>query len=441
MGLSKKIMAGLAAAATLLAGLAVGATAANAEDAAPVAGPPTGIVTGLGDGTITLKSEKKENFTLADGTTPRTFRYVKLADYKLVPETVNDGESQYLTLVTNPTYKGAIETAINKTFTLSAGATISGDPLVWAATKTIDEATWRTFMGNLETELKNQNLAISTTIQPQVTEDADGASAKFDFSNIDGAGPGLYMLSDTTESGFPTVTANGCTTTYGKLSDMLIGTRIEGANVTNADGTLQINGKPTNVGAGVGDTKTNITINCTGEFQFQKIGVGGDSDGLDGVTFTMKKLAADATAPATKDAYDEAFNNAKDKGTLLTSTSVNDVKGLVKTGDVTPGIYLIKETMTASGYLTDDAYYARLVLTVTQTATGLDCVLTAVDDHGLFTPAADGALAKYKNVQNTTQLPKTGAEGIALFAVVAVLLAGGAGVTFVRSRTVKRSLR
>ncbi|PLS28715.1 cell surface protein [Bifidobacterium parmae] len=45
------------------------------------------------------------------------------------------------------------------------------------------------------------------------------------------------------------------------------------------------------------------------------------------------------------------------------------------------------------------------------------------------------------NVRNVTELPKTGAAGIVLFAVVGLLFAGAAGTVFAKSRATERALR
>lgn len=45
------------------------------------------------------------------------------------------------------------------------------------------------------------------------------------------------------------------------------------------------------------------------------------------------------------------------------------------------------------------------------------------------------------NVRNVTELPKTGAAGVALFGTLAVLLAGAGVTIFVKSRATQRVLR
>ena len=44
------------------------------------------------------------------------------------------------------------------------------------------------------------------------------------------------------------------------------------------------------------------------------------------------------------------------------------------------------------------------------------------------------------NVKNISELPKTGAAGIALFVALAALLGGAAATVFAKSRSIKRSI-
>ena len=71
---------------------------------------------------------------------------------------------------------------------------------------------------------------------------------------------------------------------------------------------------------------------------------------------------------------------------------------------------------------------------------------TSGDSFGLVTMPAEGATGSdatvitVKNVQNVTQLPLTGAAGITMLVVVALLIGGAAALIAVRSRSLKRQL-
>lgn len=55
---------------------------------------------------------------------------------------------------------------------------------------------------------------------------------------------------------------------------------------------------------------------------------------------------------------------------------------------------------------------------------------------GLLTDGGNGYV--YRNVKSITQLPMTGAMGMAILGVVAVLCIGGASIIIVRARKTKR---
>ncbi|PWG62552.1 SpaA isopeptide-forming pilin-related protein [Bifidobacterium callitrichidarum] len=432
----RKLFAGLAAVATLLGGMAFSVTTANADG-------ETGVVSSLGDGTITLKSDNVKNFQDADGNS-RVFQYIKLAGYKLTPETNTTGQTKYLTLVTNTAYETQIKDAITTTWP-SETVPADVDPLVWATTKTIDETTWRTFITNLGKKLAEGTGTTLPTIKPDVTAgtDTNPATAKFDFNSTNPvSGPGLYVLLDTTTK-FPAEgpNANNCTITYGKLQAMLVGTKIEDASVKNADGTLIIEGKKSNLAAGTGEPKTNITTNCKPNGYFEKTGP--DGKGLQGVEFTVYKVKDNTVQDSDFVPSDKSSGSIDtNKFEVVTTIGKNGVltsnnDGHVAINNWEAGDYYVVESGMPTGNYYLKEFRAYLKIHVEEGAKA-SFTITDLNPNKLLTE--DGGIYRYKNVTSTSQLPKTGAEGIALFFVVAALLAGAGVTVFLKSRKTKAML-
>nr|WP_274518391.1 prealbumin-like fold domain-containing protein [Bifidobacterium cuniculi] len=98
------------------------------------------------------------------------------------------------------------------------------------------------------------------------------------------------------------------------------------------------------------------------------------------------------------------------------------------------GTYTVKETKVPEGYLQN----VQPEFTVTIDADGN--VTFGTDAWGLLQKGDDDAYT-VKNVKSVTQLPLTGAAGIIMLVVMALLLGGAAALIAVRSNSLKRQLR
>ncbi|NEG90575.1 isopeptide-forming domain-containing fimbrial protein [Bifidobacterium aerophilum] len=118
-----------------------------------------------------------------------------------------------------------------------------------------------------------------------------------------------------------------------------------------------------------------------------------------------------------------------------TAKATSDANGVVKFAGLADGTYTITETGYAAGYLKTPLSFDITVKNGTVTFTK--------DALGLVTPGtqANGSDTVVKNVKNVTELPLTGAAGTALFTMVGLLLAGAAVTVFAKSRSTKRALR
>ena len=170
-----------------------------------------------------------------------------------------------------------------------------------------------------------------------------------------------------------------------------------------------------------------------GKFDFTKIGVDNDANGLAGAEFkvsadggkTFIKFSQDANGVYYPDANgNETLTSADGKGTQKTLGKVA-VRGLAE------GTYTVQETKAPTGY----AENFKVTFTVTIGTNGGEGTLAVDTLHQVNTTNKT-----VLNVKSITQLPLTGAAGTMLFTVVAVLLAGVAATVFAKSRSTKRAL-
>ena len=126
----RKLFAGIAAAATLLGGMALGATSAQADGAATTAGTAF----------ITVKNSQVGH----------TYKAYKFAT--LTVDTDNEGKS--VQVGTDSAWKTAVQQAVNVANNVqqpvqTMPAEYAGNPAAYAATKTADEVWFRTFAANM----------------------------------------------------------------------------------------------------------------------------------------------------------------------------------------------------------------------------------------------------------------------------------------------------
>lgn len=171
-----------------------------------------------------------------------------------------------------------------------------------------------------------------------------------------------------------------------------------------------------------------------GKFDFTKIGVGNDAEGLAGAEF---KVSADGgkTFIKFRDDDDGVYYPSPDYGEeTLTSADgkwAQKTLGKVAVRGLAEGTYTVQETKAPTGY----AENFKVTFTVTIGTNGGEGTLAVDTLHQVNTTNKT-----VLNVKSITQLPLTGAAGTMLFTVVAVLLAGVAATVFAKSRSTKRAL-
>ena len=195
----------------------------------------------------------------------------------------------------------------------------------------------------------------------------------------------------------------------------------------------------------------------TGAFEFQKYGAAQkDTEGLNNVQFEVYagKEATGKPLKFTKNNDGSYTYDPNGQGTVFTVTSatIGGKKGVVslkglqgatsdsqKSGDDSTGVYTIKETKTVDGYTQQILATFSVQLKVSDQGVSTVSLLQAANNSLSLASESNGAI-RVKNVQNVTQLPLTGAAGITLFAVIAVLFAVVAAILIVKFRSARREL-
>lgn len=408
---AKPWMAGIAAAATLFAAMTAPAGAMAEEAGAPGAAQPSASCATAGN-TITVKGEDADAFKAwtNNGKTPlgnRTFKVAKVADYR-----IDNGKSGGLVhLETVGESKEAILQAV-KALNANAGTSLygdedhDGDPMNWLA------------------NTKNDMLIRRYAEKPGVTGTALVADkVKVDDTNktmtLTMPDSGLYVIVDATTPKQQIKDTGDSTVEYAGFSNMLVGTPLTaGCGVSNNEGVVT----SANLNA-----KTNSTTTVRGGFKFTKVGVENDRTGLSGAEFTV--YSDKYFAQVLKDA----------KGNVVKATS-SENGGLVDFRDfkLNAGTYYLKETKVPNGYWSGSAAKLEVTMKNDNGQIKLDSITDmSAPTSGLLSNGENGYA--YRNVKSITQLPLTGAMGMAILGVVAVLCIGGASIIIVRARKTKRS--
>ena len=185
-----------------------------------------------------------------------------------------------------------------------------------------------------------------------------------------------------------------------------------------------------------------------GRFQFRKVGVDNDKNGLEGATFNVYKGAnVDPNADEANELLlsfepvnggyqlvGESFDPETVTSDIVSTTDDVLVNGL------TAGDYTVVEFATNADAGYDGNFLARFTVTVNDNGTWT-LKDGAENDHGLASQTGGNVPIQVLNVKSITQLPMTGAAGTALFTVLGLLIAGAGALVYMKSRNVKHALR
>lgn len=183
--------------------------------------------------------------------------------------------------------------------------------------------------------------------------------------------------------------------------------------------------------SGEGTTTTNV-----GDFNFKKIGVDSDANGLAGAEFQVREGSQAGTVLNFKKNTDGTYTLAKDQsatGAGYTKTLTSPEGGVVKVIGLAKGDYYVEETKAPTDYAQNFKVTFKVTIDAQGNATFEQDALKQLQG------TADGS--SVLNVKSITQLPLTGAAGTALFTVLGLLLAGAAVTVYTKSRSTSRALR
>lgn len=199
------------------------------------------------------------------------------------------------------------------------------------------------------------------------------------------------------------------------------------ANRVQADAFLSQGAFDTGTTPDASSAQATATVK-THDVTFTKVGVDGDA-GLKGAEFAIKN------------AVGEYGTYAKNKWTWAVAekaplAAASDENGEVSFPNIAEGTYTVEEIKAPAGYAQNLLPSFQITVgaydTVTLDKAGNTLGLASTGDNGGIT---------VKNVKSITQLPLTGAAGITMLVVVALLLGGAGALIAVRSRSLKQQLR
>lgn len=201
---------------------------------------------------------------------------------------------------------------------------------------------------------------------------------------------------------------------------------------------------------GQGWTALASVTSYTGSVSFTKVGVGDQAAGLGGVTFQVFKgdsaVQGDDNKPLTFTKVDDGVYNYDPAST--NADVVSAANGTVRLNGLGAGIisgksqqYTLKETATNTslGYAQSILATFTVDHAISQTGVVKDS-LSGDANNRLGLAYEEQNAIKVKNVKNFTQLPLTGAAGVALFALLALVLGSAAAVLTIKYRNTRKQL-
>lgn len=196
-------------------------------------------------------------------------------------------------------------------------------------------------------------------------------------------------------------------------------------NTVQADAFLSLGAFNTGTTPDASSAQATATVK-THDVTFTKVGVDGDAAGLAGAQFAIKNAAGE---------YGTYANNTWTWATATTAprAATSGENGEVSFPNIAEGTYTVEEIQAPAGY-------AQNLLPSFQITVGTDDTVKLDNAGTLGLASTVDKVIQVKNVKSVTQLPLTGAAGITMLVVVALLIGGAAALIAVRSRSLKRQL-
>lgn len=191
-------------------------------------------------------------------------------------------------------------------------------------------------------------------------------------------------------------------------------------------------------------------VSFTGSVSFTKVGVGDQSAGLGGATFQVfsgdDATQTDDNKPLTFTKVSDGVYNYDPSAT--NTDVISGADGTVQLNGLCAGVdpgksqqYTFKETATNTSLGYAQSILATFTVDHVVREDGTVTNSLSGDANNLLGLASGEQNAiKVKNVKNFTQLPLTGAAGVAMFALLALVLGGAAAVLTVKYRNTRKQL-
>lgn len=506
----RKLFAGVAAAATLLGGMAFGAATASAAEVVK------------DKATFTFTAENAEQLT------DRNVIAYKIGDYVKYGSDSNTAYGVQTVADNAAAVKTALETAGQKDVKSDYLANaLSAGFLDVSATRPWADGNTRKFADNLA----KANLAGGQDVDLSAATKVDDATGDATFAATVQLSAGIYLFVDNTDAtgeitkAVPMIVASGTVAKGDVLTEPTAAATVNFKNSKNEDKTKTADKTSVSVGDSIeytlqgkvanpapasfvftdkpgkgltvaANTKFTVTADAADvpatDYTVSGLGEVLQGDGAKTFTITLKEPAAyagktivvkySATVNAEaanqngvvnellgndntytqakvslykfsfdkKDAAGNAVKGASftlsvakgQTGKLPTvgTTDTSGDNGKVTFSGLAAGTYTVTETKAADGYL--QSANNKVVFTVTIAENGavtFEKTITS-DPFGLVTLNEDKTTATVTNVKNVTELPKTGAAGIAMFVALGVVLAGAAATVYAKSRRTSAAL-
>lgn len=179
------------------------------------------------------------------------------------------------------------------------------------------------------------------------------------------------------------------------------------------------------------------------QLQLKKVGVEAtDQKGAAGAMFELTKPDLNGGKALAFVQNGNTYTYAPNGGNGTVSKVTSQKYGSIVIYGLPAGTYKVTETNVLAGYSGNfKAVFNASVAQGTDVASASWNLADGENVLGLATQASGTAPIQVKNVKSITQLPLTGAAGITMLVVVALLIGGAAALIAVRSHSLKQQLR
>lgn len=296
------------------------------------------------------------------------------------------------------------------------------------------------------------------TVTPPTPTATDGGTLTVDFGKLVNQASGSAL-------------ASGLSSYYGKKITVLVTAHLNSNAIIATPGTYTTgtdadsNGNPNTVSVTFSNnpsdnSKTSTTPGDTVnvysfKYTVKKTGQGADASGLSGAKFTIKDSTGNYLAyDSTTKQWSSLGTSEPDKAKTATTDGIFTSAPDIEFYGLKQGEYTVQEVQAPSGYLSINLPTFTFTITATYNNDGtnttaaptksgddrLENLTYSVDpgaSSGYIEGGTDGTVT-VKNFTSITQLPKTGAAGIALFSIVGLMLVAAAAVFGIRARKASR---